>query len=159
MPDIFISYAHEDQTIARRIYRDLKSEGHNAWIDCEDLLGGSNWKIEIQKVLRASKYALILLSKKSTTKRGYINKEIRAALDILEELPECDVFIIPCRLEKCEPGHQKLNDLQRIDFFPSYERGIAKLCHSFQQHELGHGDNVAPQLIQHSSRLTRLRGG
>ncbi|NET47634.1 MAG: toll/interleukin-1 receptor domain-containing protein, partial [Merismopedia sp. SIO2A8] len=158
MPDIFISYAREDQEVAKRIYKDLKSEGYDVWIDCENLLGGSNWQVEIKKSLRSSRYAIVLLSQYSTTKKGYINREIREALDILDDFPESETFIIPCRLEKCEPGHQRLNDLQRIDFFPSYERGLAKLYRSLEKEDLSSDNVTTSQCVQKTNRIVRLRG-
>ncbi|MCP4106793.1 MAG: TIR domain-containing protein [Desulfobacteraceae bacterium] len=41
---IFISYAREDQDAAKRIYRDLTDKGIDAWLDCEKLRVGQNWK-------------------------------------------------------------------------------------------------------------------
>lgn len=39
-PKIFLSYAHEDIGMAKRIYQDLKRYGLDVWIDCESLLPG-----------------------------------------------------------------------------------------------------------------------
>jgi hypothetical protein len=41
------------------------------------------------------------LSSNSTTKEGYIQKEIKDALDVAAEKPEGTIFIIPARLENC----------------------------------------------------------
>jgi len=35
-------------------------------------------------------------------KSGYVQKEIRYALDVADEKPENAIFLIPCRLEECE---------------------------------------------------------
>ena len=53
-PKIFLSYAHEDIGMAKRIYQDLKRYGLDVWIDCEKILPGQNWKIITEKSIRQS---------------------------------------------------------------------------------------------------------
>ncbi len=45
MSKIFLSYAHEDIGMAKRIYQDLKRYGLNIWFDNESLLGGTELEI------------------------------------------------------------------------------------------------------------------
>jgi len=97
MPEVFISYAHEDRDAAEQLYRDLRREGFDAWIDSQDLLPGSNWASEIRKAIRSSQYFILLLSKKCMTKRGFVHREIREALTVAQELPESDIFLVPAR--------------------------------------------------------------
>ncbi len=126
---IFLSYAHEDIEMAKKIYNDLKSFGLDIWFDNVFLLGGQNWKIEIKKAIKSSKYFIALLSENSVDRVGYVQKELKIALDILDLYPESGVFIIPIRLEECEPSHEKLYDLHWIDLFPpsEYETGIKNI--------------------------------
>ncbi|WP_020586084.1 toll/interleukin-1 receptor domain-containing protein [Desulfobacter curvatus] len=127
---IFISYAHEDKLSADELYSDLKHLGLSPWLDKKSLLGGQNWKAEIKKAIKDCSFFLVLLSSKSITKRGYVQKEIKEALDILDEIPESEIFIIPVRLDNCEPCHEKLKELHRIDLFPSYNDGFKNLINS-----------------------------
>ncbi|UCH93500.1 MAG: toll/interleukin-1 receptor domain-containing protein [Candidatus Aminicenantes bacterium] len=124
---VFISYAREDSGKAKQIYHDLKSKGVKPWMDSEDLLPGQNWKNEIVKAIKESSYFLILLSRTSVSKKGYIQKEQRIAMDLLDELPVDEIYIIPVRLDECKPSYAKLNDLQWVDLFISYEKGIEKI--------------------------------
>jgi hypothetical protein len=39
---VFISYAREDQEIAKRLYEDLKRTGVEPWIDCHELIPGQD---------------------------------------------------------------------------------------------------------------------
>jgi len=124
---VFISYAHEDFNFANKIYNDLKNHGVECWIDKENLLPGQNWKFLIKKAIKESSHFLALISSNSVTKRGYVHKELREALEILDELPESDTFIIPVRIDKSEPSHERLKELQWVDIFISYENGLDKL--------------------------------
>lgn len=128
---VFVSYARENQDSARRLYRDLLSSGVDAWLDCEKLLPGQRWEQEIERAIRQSDYFVLLLSPQAVEKRGYIQKEIRRALDVLAEVPESQVFLIPARLNECQPTHPQLRELQWVDLFPRWEPGLARILEVF----------------------------
>ena len=46
-PKIFLSYAHEDIGMAKKIYDDLSRYGVDIWFDIVSLLPGQRWKIPI----------------------------------------------------------------------------------------------------------------
>lgn len=126
---IFLSYAHEDIGMAKRIYEDLKRFGLDVWIDYENLLPGQLWKTTIEKTIKGSQYYLLLLSTYSVTKRGFIQKEMRIAYEVLEQCSENDIYIIPVRLDECEPPI-KIGEINWIDLFPideNYQTGIRKI--------------------------------
>lgn len=129
MAKVFLSYAHEDIGWAKRIYNDLKRYNLDVWFDTVSLAPGQTWEIEIEKALEASDFCLILLSAHSTEKKGYVQKEIKTALEILDMYPEGSVYLIPIRLNKCDPSHRKLKKLQWIDVFPekNYNKGIKRI--------------------------------
>ncbi|MHC4478849.1 MAG: toll/interleukin-1 receptor domain-containing protein [Planctomycetota bacterium] len=124
---VFLSYAHEDHQAAFRLYGDLRKAGLNVWFDRESLLPGQNWEKEVRKAIRGSRYFLALLSSHSVTKRGFVQKEIASALEILTEFPESETFVIPLRLNACVPSHEKLKELHWTDMFPSWENAIKKI--------------------------------
>jgi hypothetical protein len=70
-------------------------------MDHFNLLPGEDWEMKIQSEIEASDYIVICLSNHSVTKRGYVQKEIRKALSVLEKLPAGDIYIIPIKLDKC----------------------------------------------------------
>ena len=55
---------------------------------------------------------------------------MRTALDILDEFPPDDIFVIPVRIDDCEPVEEKIRNLHRVDLFPSYENGFEKILKS-----------------------------
>ncbi|MCP4654600.1 MAG: TIR domain-containing protein, partial [bacterium] len=98
---IFLSYAHEDREHAAALYARLKREGFRPWMDEEDLLPGHSWRTAIRQAIRQADVFLVLLSQHSG-KRGFVQKEIRLGIEIWEERPEGDVFLIPALLEPTE---------------------------------------------------------
>ncbi|MDM8554925.1 TIR domain-containing protein [Desulfococcaceae bacterium HSG7] len=124
---VFISYAREDVVAVREIYLDLKKAGVQPWLDEEDLIPGQNWRTAISKAMKECRWFMAVMSSKSLSKRGYVQKELRIALDMLDEFPEGDIFIVPVRLDDCRPEHEKLANIHFADLFPSYKEGLKKI--------------------------------
>ncbi|MEO0536157.1 MAG: toll/interleukin-1 receptor domain-containing protein [Cyanobacteria bacterium P01_A01_bin.123] len=156
MPEVFISYASEDRSKCEQLYRDLRAEGYDVWLDSQDLVAGSNWSIEIRKAIRGAQYFIIVLSSNSVSKRGYVQKEIREALDVLDEFPESETFIVPIRLEPCNEGFERLKTIQRVDMFPNWDDGVARIIRALKRRNLNPGELV--NLVQNTNPTARLRG-
>jgi hypothetical protein len=123
---VFLCHASEDKPAVRELYNKLVAQGIDAWIDEEKLLPGQDWKFEVPGALQNADAVIICLSSISINKEGYVQKEIKFALDQADEKPEGIIFIIPVRLEKCEvPG--RLEKWQWVDLFEKagYDRQIA----------------------------------
>ncbi len=129
---VFISYAHPDVEPAQRLYYNLKESGHDPWLDSESLLPGKNWKIEIRKAMKDCRYFIALISSQSVTKRGYVQKELKLALDILEEFPPGSIYVIPARLNRCESTDERLQELHRVDLFPNWDIGVKRILRTFE---------------------------
>lgn len=125
---VFISYAREDEAQAKAIADYLERRGLAVWIDKRKLLGGQNWKNEVRNAIKSSRYFVALLSSASVEKAGYVQKEVREALSVLESMPPNAVFIVPVRLEAVVPQHPQLEDLHWIDAFPDFERSLENIA-------------------------------
>lgn len=136
-PTVFISYAAEDRTVAFKVAEELRKNGFEPWIDVEYLLPGDDWEIEINKAIRGSVAFIALLSSRSVSKRGYVQKELRAAYRIVELLPPGEVFVLPVRLDQCSLPHDWLKNIQWVDLFPTMELGLKKLICSIERIRLG----------------------
>ena len=121
---VFISYASPDREQAQRLHGDLLGLGVAPWIDTEDLLPGQEWKMAISHALDSTDIVLICLSKNSISKEGYVQKEMRLALDRALEMPPGEVFLIPCRFEECDLPFN-LREYQVVDLFS--ENGMRML--------------------------------
>jgi hypothetical protein len=148
MVQVFISYAHEDLQAAQRLNSDLKAAGWQTWFDEDTLLPGQNWKNEIVNAITQCKFFVAMLSSNSVKKRGFIQKELKYALDVLDQFPENDVFIIPVRLEACKPSYAKLNNLHWVDLFPSWQNGLQKILLAMEQ-DAGNLSAIPGKGIQH----------
>ena len=124
-PSIFICHASEDKATARHLYKQLKSDGYLPWLDEEDLLPGQDWEMEIRRAVQRSDVVLVCLSARSIGKSGYVQKEIKIALDAADERPDGAIYIIPARIQECQiPG--RLSKLHWVDTFAS--NGYERLC-------------------------------
>jgi DNA-binding NtrC family response regulator len=123
----FISYAREDEALARRLHDDIKRYGAEPWLDLRHIIPGQDWRESIRTAIHNSSHFIALISVNSVNKRGFVQKELREALELLSEFPPSATFIIPVRLDQSEPGHAALQRLQWLSLFPSYEDGIPKL--------------------------------
>ena len=97
------------------------------WLDKECLIPGQNWKISIKNAIKNSRYFIPLFSSISVAKRGYVHKEFKYALDVFDEFPESEIFVIPARLDNCEIPYDKLKDIEYVDLFPRWEDGIRRI--------------------------------
>jgi hypothetical protein len=127
---VFISYAREDSNAAKRLYEDLKKANLNPWLDKESILPGQNWENEIRKAIKNSTYFIALLSSNSVDKRGFVQKEFKFGLEVLDEVPESRIFVIPTRLNECNIPYEKLKKYQYVDLFPNWTEGVEKILRS-----------------------------
>ena len=124
---VFISYAHEDYEVVKRLYKDLIQAGTEAWLDKEKILPGQRWESVVRKAIESSRYFLAIISSNLVSKRGYVHREFKKGLEILEEFPESEIYLIPVRLDDSEPPYQKLKELHWVDLFPDWEGGVEKI--------------------------------
>lgn len=126
---VFLCHASGDKPQVRALYKRLIAEGVDAWLDQEKLLPGQNWRVEIPRAVKESDVVVICLSNNSITKEGYIQKEIKFALDVADEKPEGSIFLIPARLEECVVP-DKLSVWQWVDLYEN--NGFVKLLRSLK---------------------------
>lgn len=122
---VFICHASEDKAAARHLYKRLLADGYSPWLDEENLLPGQDWNVEISQAVRRADVVLVCLSQRSIAKTGYVQREIRIALDAAEEQPEGALYIIPARLEQCQVP-ERLSQWQWVDTFA--DNGYERLC-------------------------------
>jgi len=130
----FLSYAHEDRASVRDVYQSLKAVGFGPWLDEEQLLGGQIWEYEIKRAIKDCHFFIACLSTKSVNKRGFVQKELKQALNVVQEFPEDQVYMIPVRLEECGiPA--SLQIYQCVDLFAAdgFDKLVSALRTGYQQ--------------------------
>lgn len=125
---VFLCHASDDKSTARDLYKRFLKDNFDPWLDEKNILPGQDWNHEIKKAVRESDVVLVLVSSNSINKAGYVQKEIRQAIDVAEEQPEGAIFLIPVRLEDC-PIPERLRHLQWVNFFENdgYDRLVRAL--------------------------------
>ena len=126
---VFLCHGSGDKPAVRDLYRCLSKDGFEPWLDEEDLIPGQEWEPEIRKAVRESDVVLVCLSERSASKEGFIQKEIRFALDRADEEPEGTIYVIPVRLEECEIP-ERLAQWQWVNIYE--ETGYTKLLRALR---------------------------
>ena len=125
---IFICYARDDYEAARRLFDTLKTIPEvDPWLDQENLLPGATWKEEIFRAIGESHFVILIISKNSVRKDGFVQTEIREALKRFSRVSPGKIFIIPARIDNSIPQHQELQELHWVDLFASWDEGINKI--------------------------------
>ncbi|MBI5293827.1 MAG: SUMF1/EgtB/PvdO family nonheme iron enzyme [Chloroflexi bacterium] len=116
---VFLCHSSHDKPAVRELYDRLLAEGWiDPWLDEKKLLPGQDWDLAIEKAVEESHAVLACLSQNSVTKEGYIQKELRFVLDFALTKPEEEIFVIPLRLEDCQPP-RRLRVFHYVDYFPA----------------------------------------
>jgi hypothetical protein len=126
---LFLSYADEDIVRVEELYERLKAFGFEPWIAKRDIIPGERWEYAISKAARQSDFILICVSQPSAIKRGYVQKEIRDALDLWKEKLEDDIFLIPVRFDAVQIPNA-LAPFQWVDLFE--DKGFERLCEAIR---------------------------
>ncbi len=161
---VFLCHASEDKDEVLKIYQRLKEEDFKPWIDKEDLIAGQDWEREIRRVIKESDCSLAFFSKNSVSKRGFYQKELKLLLEVWEEVPEGQIYIIPVRLDdECEIP-DKFKHLHYVDLFET--GGFDKVLKAIQTHPKPNDESPQtsptieiarkPQVIEKESLLTRV---
>ena len=93
-PISFISYAKEDREKVLQYFRRLEKDSFRPWLDEHHIPPGSDWDRLIRNKIRQARFFLIFLSSNAVNKSGYIQREIKEALDVAEEMPDGKIFIL-----------------------------------------------------------------
>ena len=143
--NVFLCHSSSDKPHIRKLFQRLRSAGVKPWLDEENLLLGQDWHYEIIKAVRNSHAVIVCLSKTSISKAGYIQKEIKYALDVADEQPEGTIFLIPLKLEECDTP-DRLKRWQWVKLFD--QGGYDKLLCSLNERARSLGMSQIAELIK-----------
>ena len=136
---VFLCHSSADKPVVRELYQKLRAEPWiQPWLDEEELYPGQDWDMEIEKAVEAADVIIVCLSTHSVSEGGfapgYIQREIRSALDYADYKPEGTLFIVPVRLEECDLP-RRLRRWQYADYFEGQrDRAFQRLLISLKRH-------------------------
>src|SRR5438477_12540636 len=127
---IFLCHSSGDKQAVRDLYDRLRSDDFDPWLDEKNLLPGQNWQQKITEAVRKADIVIACLSSNSINKKGYVQKEIKQALDVAEQYPPNTIYLIPLKLEECIIP-ERLSHLHAVSLFEvnGYERLLDALKH------------------------------
>lgn len=126
-PRVFLAYVREDQKTAERLYEELEKSGFSPWMDVRKLVAGQNWPRAIEGAIETSDFFVPCFSRNSANKWGGFQAEIRYALDCARRMPLDEIFVVPLRLEVCRVPRSILREIEVVDLFPDWGKGIERL--------------------------------
>jgi hypothetical protein len=131
---VFLCHSSNDKPAVRELYQKLRAEPWiQPWLDEEELYPGQDWNMEIEKAVEAADAIIVCLSKGSITKEGYVQRELRIVLDFADYKPEGTIYILPVRLEECEPP-RRLRAWQYADYFEGqHDKAFQRLLVSLKR--------------------------
>lgn len=130
---VFIAYAAEDFSHASRLCNALRQHGCAPWLDKEKLLAGQNWPEAIERAIEVSDVFVACFTRRSASKRGMFQQELRHALECARRRPLDDSFLMPVRLEECNVPRTIAAHVQYVDLFPDWERGTRRLSRAIRK--------------------------
>lgn len=87
---------------------------------------GQNWDFEIKKALDKSSIIVAIVSNNSIDKRGYVQRELKLALDKLQEKLIDDIFLIPIMVDENIEIPRQLESIHCISINdPHYKTSIS----------------------------------
>ena len=131
---VFLCHSSNDKPAVRELYQKLRAEAWiQPWLDEEELYPGQDWNMEIEKAVEAADAIIVCLTKNSINKEGYVQRELRIVLDFADYKPEGTIYILPVRLEECEPP-RRLRAWQYADYFEGQrDRALERLLVSLKK--------------------------
>ncbi len=97
----FLCHAKEDKESVEAVGSKLLEDGFLTWYDDKDLRPGDDWQAVIEREISGCDFFLAFLSSKSLSKIGYVNRELRYAMQQRELRPLGVRFILPVLIDEC----------------------------------------------------------
>jgi Tfp pilus assembly protein PilF len=142
--DIFISYAHQDRTIANAVCATLEAHGIRCWIAPRDILPGSDWGAAIIDAIQEAK-ALVLIFSSNSNDSDQIKREI-------ERTVHQGIAVIPFRIEDVLPN-------KTLEYFISTQHWLDALTPPLEDHMAHLAETITVLLEKKSAKAKPLPAG
>ena len=117
--DVFVSYAHQDRTVANAVCATLEAHGIRCWIAPRDILPGSDWGAAIIDALQEAK-AMVLVFSSGSNDSDQIKREVERAV-------HQGIAVVPFRIEDVLPN-------KTLEYFISTQHWLDALTPPLEDH-------------------------
>ena len=117
--DVFVSYAHQDRTVANAVCATLEAHGIRCWIAPRDILPGSDWGEAIIDALQEAK-AMVLVFSSGSNESDQIKREVERAV-------HQGIAVVPFRIEDVLPN-------KTLEYFISTQHWLDALTPPLEDH-------------------------
>jgi Tfp pilus assembly protein PilF len=135
--DVFVSYAHQDRTVANAVVATLEGHGIRCWIAPRDILPGSDWGEAILDAIKEA-HALVLVFSSSSNDSEQIKREV-------ERTVHQGIAVIPFRIEDVLPN-------KTLEYFISTQHWLDALTPPLEDHLAHLAETMAVLLAKKSSK-------
>lgn len=130
--DAFVSYSHEDKSVARRLVDELAHHGISCWIDEGELLIGDSLVERIGEAIEKAEFLIAVVSKHSVDSRWCRQELSQAAVEELEA--SSGVKVLPVRVGDVQMPHNLKGRLWGPDLRDSPKDAAQQLAKSIRGH-------------------------
>jgi hypothetical protein len=131
---IFVSYARPDRERVLPFVSALRIRGFDVWMDFRDLKPGQDWRFEIERAMDEADIILAFVSVNSVDHRGFVQRELRSAMDRANEKLIDDIYLIPVMLDD---GIEIPRPLRRLHCISASESDALDRLASAINHQIG----------------------
>jgi len=142
--DVFVSYAHQDRTVANAVCATLEAHGIRCWIAPRDILPGSDWGAAIIDAIQEAK-ALVLIFSSNSNDSDQIKREV-------ERTVHQGIAVIPFRIEDVLPN-------KTLEYFISTQHWLDALTPPLEDHMAHLAEIITVLLEKKSSKEKALPAG
>jgi len=124
MASVFMSHRVADESAAERLAVELRSRGHDVWLDTWEIALGDSIVARMDEGLTGSPYVVLCYSAAGSTS-PWMSREWMSAL--ARQLNGVGVRVLPVRLTGGDPP-AILADVKYADFTKDWPAGVDALC-------------------------------
>jgi len=128
MANVFISHRSDDAAVAERLAHEIRSHGHQVWLDVWEIQPGDSIVERIGIGLEGASY-LVLCYSAAGVLAAWFNREWMSAL--ARQLNGHKIRILPVRLTGGEPP-AILVDIRYADLVKNWATGVGELLRSIR---------------------------
>lgn len=123
MSIVFLSYAQQDQAVAKLIASDLEKQGIRTWFDQHEIIAGDSILERIREGIRSADYLIVLLSKHSS-QSVWVEREIGVAFEKFGK--DETTSIIPVVIDNT-PVPQRFSNIRYVNLTEGHEQAIKEI--------------------------------